>query len=203
MIIAPTSQYAENWRYPPARPDWLDARFYADLARTLERGCFDMMFMADALGSPRTGRAVTPQPCAPAARAPSTSTRPSSLRSPRPPPPPPPRSRRDGVHDASSAVSDRPDVAQPRSPLRRPGRVEHGHVDDRRGGPQHGPARDARQDQAIRPRRPSRAHGARPVAHLGAGRPRPRPLQSGLRRPLPDRPNPHPRIGPGTEWSES
>lgn len=52
MVIAPTSQYAQSWRYPLARTDWLDARFYADLAGTLERGCFDMMFMADALAVP-------------------------------------------------------------------------------------------------------------------------------------------------------
>lgn len=52
MVTAPTSQYAENWRHPLARTDWLTARFYTDLARTLERGCFDMMFMADALAVP-------------------------------------------------------------------------------------------------------------------------------------------------------
>lgn len=52
MVQAPTSQYAENWRHPLARTDWLDARFYTDLARTLERGCFDMMFLPDALAVP-------------------------------------------------------------------------------------------------------------------------------------------------------
>jgi len=52
MVHPPTSQYAENWRHPLARTDWLAARFYADLARTLERGCFDMMFMPDALAVP-------------------------------------------------------------------------------------------------------------------------------------------------------
>ena len=52
MVNAPTSQYSENWRHPLARADWLDARFYADLARTLERGCFDMMFLPDALAVP-------------------------------------------------------------------------------------------------------------------------------------------------------
>lgn len=52
MVTAPTSQYAENWRHPLSRTDWLSARFYTDLARTLERGCFDMMFMADALAVP-------------------------------------------------------------------------------------------------------------------------------------------------------
>jgi FMN-dependent oxidoreductase (nitrilotriacetate monooxygenase family) len=52
MVTAPTSQYADGWRHPLARTDWLHAGFYADLARTLERGCFDMMFMADALAVP-------------------------------------------------------------------------------------------------------------------------------------------------------
>ncbi|WNB86566.1 NtaA/DmoA family FMN-dependent monooxygenase [Cellulomonas sp. ATA003] len=52
MVTPPTSQYAENWRHPLSRTDWLDARFYADLARTLERGCFDMMFLPDALAVP-------------------------------------------------------------------------------------------------------------------------------------------------------
>ncbi|SED86158.1 NtaA/DmoA family FMN-dependent monooxygenase [Ruania alba] len=52
MVNPPTSQYAENWRHPLSRTDWLQARFYADLARTLERGCFDMMFMPDILAIP-------------------------------------------------------------------------------------------------------------------------------------------------------
>ncbi|MFH5821190.1 NtaA/DmoA family FMN-dependent monooxygenase [Georgenia sp. AZ-5] len=52
MVNPPTSQYAENWRHPLSRTDWLDAGFYADLARTLERGRFDMMFLPDALAVP-------------------------------------------------------------------------------------------------------------------------------------------------------
>ena len=52
MVNPPTSQYAENWRDPLGRSDWLSGRFYADLARTLERGCFDMIFFADALAVP-------------------------------------------------------------------------------------------------------------------------------------------------------
>ncbi|GAA4428892.1 LLM class flavin-dependent oxidoreductase [Georgenia halophila] len=55
MVNPPTSQYSENWRHPLARTDWLDARFYADLARTLERGGFAMMFMPDALAIPEDG----------------------------------------------------------------------------------------------------------------------------------------------------
>ena len=52
MVNPPTSQYAENWRHPLSRQDWLSAEFYVDLARTLERGCFDMLFLPDALAVP-------------------------------------------------------------------------------------------------------------------------------------------------------
>lgn len=52
MVQAPTSQYGEAWRHPASRSDWLDAAFYTDLARTLERGCFDMIFLPDALAVP-------------------------------------------------------------------------------------------------------------------------------------------------------
>ncbi|MGO2468443.1 MAG: NtaA/DmoA family FMN-dependent monooxygenase [Microbacterium gubbeenense] len=52
MVNPPTSQYAENWRNPLGRADWLRASFYTDLGRTLERGLFDMIFFADALAVP-------------------------------------------------------------------------------------------------------------------------------------------------------
>jgi len=52
MVNPPTSQYAENWRNPLGRSDWLSGRFFADLGRTLERGRFDMIFFADALAVP-------------------------------------------------------------------------------------------------------------------------------------------------------
>lgn len=52
MVNPPTSQYAENWRHPLSRQDWLSTGFYMDLARTLERGCFDMLFLPDALAVP-------------------------------------------------------------------------------------------------------------------------------------------------------
>jgi len=52
MVNPPTSQYAENWRNPLGRADWLRGEFYADLGRTLERGLFDMIFLADALAVP-------------------------------------------------------------------------------------------------------------------------------------------------------
>lgn len=52
MVNPPTSQYAENWRNPLGRADWLSGRFYTDLAHTLERGLFDLVFFADALAVP-------------------------------------------------------------------------------------------------------------------------------------------------------
>ena len=48
----PTSQYAGNWGNPLSRADWLRGSFYADLGRLLERGRFDMVFLADALAVP-------------------------------------------------------------------------------------------------------------------------------------------------------
>jgi FMN-dependent oxidoreductase (nitrilotriacetate monooxygenase family) len=48
----PTSQYAANWSNPLTRSDWLRGSFYADLGRLLERGRFDMVFLADALAVP-------------------------------------------------------------------------------------------------------------------------------------------------------
>lgn len=52
MVNPPTSQFAENWRHPLSRGDWLSTDFYVDLARTLERGRFDMLFLPDALAVP-------------------------------------------------------------------------------------------------------------------------------------------------------
>jgi FMN-dependent oxidoreductase (nitrilotriacetate monooxygenase family) len=52
MVNPPTSQFAENWRHPLSRSDWLSSDFYVDLARTLERGRFDMLFLPDALAVP-------------------------------------------------------------------------------------------------------------------------------------------------------
>ncbi|WP_240691984.1 NtaA/DmoA family FMN-dependent monooxygenase [Arthrobacter sp. CAU 1506] len=52
MVNPPTSQYSDNWRHPLSRRDWLSAEFYLDLGRTLERGCFDMLFLPDALAVP-------------------------------------------------------------------------------------------------------------------------------------------------------
>ncbi|WP_291055828.1 LLM class flavin-dependent oxidoreductase [Herbiconiux sp.] len=52
LVNPPTSQYAANWSNPLSRSDWLRGTFYGDLGRLLERGCFDMVFLADALAVP-------------------------------------------------------------------------------------------------------------------------------------------------------
>jgi FMN-dependent oxidoreductase (nitrilotriacetate monooxygenase family) len=44
--------YAGSWRHPATDHGFLDQRFYQQLGRTLERGCFDMMFFDDRLAMP-------------------------------------------------------------------------------------------------------------------------------------------------------
>jgi FMN-dependent oxidoreductase (nitrilotriacetate monooxygenase family) len=44
--------YAGSWRHPANEPGFLDQRYYQKLGRTLEEGCFDMMFFDDRLAMP-------------------------------------------------------------------------------------------------------------------------------------------------------
>src|SRR4029077_15182938 len=44
--------YAGSWRHPATEHGFLDQRFYQKLGRTLEDGCFDMMFFDDRLAMP-------------------------------------------------------------------------------------------------------------------------------------------------------
>jgi len=44
--------YAGSWRHPATEHGFLDASYYAKLGRTLEEGCFDMMFFDDRLAMP-------------------------------------------------------------------------------------------------------------------------------------------------------
>jgi FMN-dependent oxidoreductase (nitrilotriacetate monooxygenase family) len=44
--------YAGSWRHPATDHGFLDQRFYQRLGRTLEQGCFDMMFFDDRLAMP-------------------------------------------------------------------------------------------------------------------------------------------------------
>ena len=44
--------YAGSWRHPATEHGFLSQRYYQKLGRTLEDGCFDMMFFDDRLAMP-------------------------------------------------------------------------------------------------------------------------------------------------------
>jgi FMN-dependent oxidoreductase (nitrilotriacetate monooxygenase family) len=52
MQAGSTTVYAGSWRHPATEHDFLSAKYYAKLGRTLEDGCFDMMFFDDRLAMP-------------------------------------------------------------------------------------------------------------------------------------------------------
>ncbi|HUO47635.1 MAG TPA: LLM class flavin-dependent oxidoreductase [Acidimicrobiales bacterium] len=52
MQAGSTTVYAGSWRHPATEHGFLDASYYAKLGRTLEQGCFDMMFFDDRLAMP-------------------------------------------------------------------------------------------------------------------------------------------------------
>jgi FMN-dependent oxidoreductase (nitrilotriacetate monooxygenase family) len=52
MQAGSTTVYSGSWRHPATEHGFLDQRFYQKLGRTLEEGCFDMMFFDDRLAMP-------------------------------------------------------------------------------------------------------------------------------------------------------
>ena len=52
MQAGSTSVYAGSWRHPATEHGYLDAAYYAKIARQLEEGCFDLMFFDDRLAMP-------------------------------------------------------------------------------------------------------------------------------------------------------
>jgi FMN-dependent oxidoreductase (nitrilotriacetate monooxygenase family) len=52
FVYLPVAHNAGGWRHPLGRTDFLDAAFHANLARTLEEGCFDLAFMPDTQAIP-------------------------------------------------------------------------------------------------------------------------------------------------------
>src|SRR5260370_9279150 len=57
MFLRPAGHHVAGWRRPEAWADGgLDFRKYVEMARTAERGLFDLMFSADALTGERYGR---------------------------------------------------------------------------------------------------------------------------------------------------
>jgi FMN-dependent oxidoreductase (nitrilotriacetate monooxygenase family) len=52
MQAGSTTVYAGSWRHPATEQGFLDAGYYQELGRTLEEGCFDLMFFDDRLAMP-------------------------------------------------------------------------------------------------------------------------------------------------------
>jgi FMN-dependent oxidoreductase (nitrilotriacetate monooxygenase family) len=52
MQAGSTTVYAGSWRHPATEHGFLEAGYYQKLGRTLEDGCFDMMFFDDRLAMP-------------------------------------------------------------------------------------------------------------------------------------------------------
>ena len=52
MQAGSTTVYAGSWRHPATEHSFLEAGYYQKLGRTLEDGCFDMMFFDDRLAMP-------------------------------------------------------------------------------------------------------------------------------------------------------
>ncbi|MFL6206630.1 MAG: LLM class flavin-dependent oxidoreductase [Acidimicrobiales bacterium] len=52
MQAGSTTVYAGSWRHPATEHGFLEASYYQKLGRTLEEGCFDMMFFDDRLAMP-------------------------------------------------------------------------------------------------------------------------------------------------------
>jgi FMN-dependent oxidoreductase (nitrilotriacetate monooxygenase family) len=52
MQAGSTSVYAGSWRFPATEHGFLTSGYYQKLARTLEEGCFDLMFFDDRLAMP-------------------------------------------------------------------------------------------------------------------------------------------------------
>ena len=124
--------YAGSWRHPATEHGFLDASYYEKLGRTLEEGCFDMMFFDDRLAMPghlrRLGGRGGP------ARRPSGEARPQHRarghrrghRSDRP--------GRHLLDHLLLAVPRGPDLRHPRPPDRRPGGVERRDLGQRQRG---------------------------------------------------------------------
>ncbi len=52
MQAGSSTVYSGSWRHPTTEHTFLDQRYYQKLGRTLEEGCFDMMFFDDRLAMP-------------------------------------------------------------------------------------------------------------------------------------------------------
>ena len=50
QIAAPVTHSHAAWRHPATQANFLDLGYYQNIARILERGKFDFMFLADEIG---------------------------------------------------------------------------------------------------------------------------------------------------------
>ena len=143
--------YAGSWRHPATEHGFLTAGYYEKLGRTLEDGCFDLMFFDDRLAMPGIyGGSV--------AEAVRTGARPVKLdlsivlgivaaaTSEH-------RARGHVLDDLLLAVPRGPHVRHARPPLGRPGGLERRDVGQRRRGAELRPQGAPRPRRALRPRR--------------------------------------------------
>ncbi|MBO6278890.1 MAG: LLM class flavin-dependent oxidoreductase, partial [Pseudomonas sp.] len=49
MLSGPVVHSHAVWRYPQTHSHFLDPDYYIEIAKTLEEGCFDLLFFADRL----------------------------------------------------------------------------------------------------------------------------------------------------------
>ena len=169
--------YAGSWRHPATEHGFLDQRYYQKLGRTLEEGCFDLMFFDDRLAMPGIyGGSV--------AEAVRLGARPVKLDLEH-------RARRDRRRDAAHragrhllddlllAVPRRPDLRHARPPLRRSRAWNVVTSVNDSEAQNFGVDAAPRSRRALRPRRRVPRGDHRAVGHLGRRRPRARPRERG------------------------
>ena len=123
---------AGSWRHPATEHGFLDAGYYQKLGRTLEEGCFDLMFFDDRLAMPgiyggsvaeavRLGARPVKLDLSIVLGLVAGATQHIGL-------------GRDLLDHLLLAVPRRPHLRHARPPLRRPGGVERGHLGQRQRG---------------------------------------------------------------------
>ena len=175
MQAGSTTVYAGSWRHPATEHGFLDAGYYAKLGRTLEEGCFDMMFFDDRLAMPgiyggsvadavRLGARPVKLDLSVVLGVIAGATERIGL-------------GRDLLDHLLLAVPRRPHLRHPRPPVRWPGRMEHRDLGQRQRGAELRAERAPRSRCPLRPGRriPRGDHGA--VGHVGGRRAGARPGQ--------------------------
>ncbi len=147
---APRSTPARGAILPPSTASSRRATTRSS-GRTLEEGCFDLMFFDDRLAMPGIyGGSVAE---AVLRGRPPGEARPEHRARRRRRRHPLDRARRHLLDDLLLAVPRRPHLRHARPPLRRPGRLERRHLGERQRGPELRGRRAPRPRRALRPRR--------------------------------------------------